>query len=156
MSDKKAKRDPEAFIAELDRVREAAAELIRLKSSDNTITSEGVSTQDFFPFGDISYFSAVHMKITRLQSLATADNPNLNKMINSIYDAINFLTFWGADVHLRMKAMEDHKSSIESAKSLFKLGPNMPIIFPPPTTSTTPNYKQDPSAYRPRDIQDKP
>lgn len=111
MGKDKAKRNPKMFKEELENVHRSAKELIHSNSTDEN----SVVIQDFFDLGDLSYYSAVHMKVTRLKSLVIEEDVDLNKLSKSIYDAINFLSFWGADVRLRMKEEQETKVHIDVA-----------------------------------------
>lgn len=111
----KADRDPERFIELLEVVKNEPSSLIKFKNCDSPLGKDAVCIQDFFPLGDLSYYSAVHIKILKLMTMIiqNPDKQNLDRLLVSLYDAINYLSFWAADIKLRIEQRDKESNELD-------------------------------------------
>jgi len=58
--------------------------------------NNGVSVDTYMAFGTKSYFTFIWTKILRLKSLISKPNNRYEGLLDSIYDGINYLLFFGA------------------------------------------------------------
>ena len=58
--------------------------------------NNGVSVDTYMAFGTKSYFTFIWTKILRLKSMISKPNNRYEGLLDSIYDGINYLLFFGA------------------------------------------------------------
>ena len=69
------------------------ARRIRL-SKQQDYQRSSISTEDYFPFGLLSYVQMIHIKSTRLRSLASSDSEIANESIeDTLLDMLNYVDF---------------------------------------------------------------
>ena len=74
-----------------------AQALMDRKSLDYNKTTEADPARvEYFPFGTKSYLTMIHTKSRRMLQIAEKDNPNFEKMEDSVLDMINYCAFFYA------------------------------------------------------------
>jgi hypothetical protein len=72
----------------------SCAELLDKKGQD--YNASGVSRDDYFPFGRMSYMQMIHIKYLRLRSLINQDGSNFESIDDTLQDLINYAAIWAA------------------------------------------------------------
>ena len=75
-------------------VLKTANDVLSSKSQD--YGSVDHSRANYFPYGDASYLTMLHIKLERLKSLAESKIPNHESQLDSVIDLINYAAFYGA------------------------------------------------------------
>ena len=70
---------------------EPAVKLVARKGEDY---NGGPTLHDYFPFRDRSYIQMIHLKALRLVSLADNPKPNFEGTLDTLYDLLNYTTFY--------------------------------------------------------------
>lgn len=75
-------------------ILQAAMELKISKSKD--YQGSGITEEQYFPYGDMSYHHMLNTKTLRIQSVMNQDSTNFESLEDSLIDLINYAAMWSA------------------------------------------------------------